>query len=200
MCGRFFIDADTEFLFNYFNIHMKYKPNINAEKTTIYPTDPATVLISHAGERRAGMMKWGFVLPGKTTPLINSRAERLLEKSFYRESYEKRRCIIPATGFYEWSADKIQHTITSNVTPLLGLAGIYTKVVSASGQIEWRFSIITKEADEPLQSIHSRMPLIIEENVIDYWLDIKTPLMALQSVLEKQNKDLLVRVTNTTMR
>ena len=196
MCGRYFIDADTEFLFNYFNINLKYKPNMDAGKTIILPTDRAPVVIARDGERRAGMMKWGFVLPGKSAPLINSRVESLLEKPFYRESFENRRCILPATGFYEWSADKIQHTITSVTDPLLSLAGIYTKAVTATGQVEWRFSIITQEATDQLKPVHSRMPLIIEPNALEYWLDPQRPLNELQPFLKVHQMALNVQLTN----
>ena len=169
MCGRFFIDADTDFLLNYFHIHPKVKSQIHLEKKVVFPADQAPVIIFHGDEYRMGMMKWGLPLNGKSSPLINSRIESVLEKPFYREAIEKRRCIIPVSGFFEWSEQKIQHTITSDQA-VFGLAGIYQKTQTASGETEWCFSVLTKEANAVISPIHSRMPLTLSPEAHALWL------------------------------
>lgn len=174
MCGRFYLDADAEFLLNYFKI--KYEPKIIVPQAIIFPTQETPIVIQSKGERRIGMMQWGFKLPGTGKPIINSRSETVGVKPLFKEPFERRRCIVPANGFFEWSEyakekKKPQYTVELPNQPIMCMAGIYTKQKDESGEETWRFSIVTREANASMETIHPRMPLILEENDIDLWLN-----------------------------
>lgn len=187
MCGRFYLDADAEFLLNYYRI--QYEPRVIVEHPIIYPTQNSPVIIDSNGERRIGMMQWGFKIPGASKPIINSRAESIHEKRLFKEAYEKRRCIVPASGFFEWSdltqqKPKPKYQVTVKDEPLMSMAGIYTKSVAEDGQISWLFTIVTREANEDMKVIHPRMPLILGNDALSAWLDIKTPLSQIDELLK----------------
>ena len=180
MCGRFYLDADTEFLLNYY--HMKYEPKVITDKQIFYPSQEAPVIIEVANERRIGLMKWGF---GSQKPIFNSRAETIHSKVTFKEAYEKRRCIIPATGFYEWSEHekKDRYKVEVPDQPLLHMAGIYTKVLREDGQVVWQFTVVTKEANADMRLIHHRMPLMLDASHLSTWMNSKTPIEKLNDLL-----------------
>ncbi len=187
MCGRFYLDADAEFLLNYFKI--LYEPKVSVESPLVFPSQTSPVIIESKGERRMGLMKWGFKLPNSTRPIINSRSETIHEKKMFKEAFEKRRCIIPASGFFEWSdytdeKPKPQYKISVPDQPIMCMAGIYTKVVGDEGQIDWVFSIVTRDANEGMSAIHPRMPLILSEPDLTRWLGQETRLSQLEMLLK----------------
>lgn len=186
MCGRFYLDADAEFLLNYFRI--QYEPKVIIEQPLIFPTQSSPVVIESKGDRRLGLMKWGFKLPNSARPIINSRSETIHEKKMFKEAFEKRRCIVPASGFFEWSdytdqRPKPQFKVSIPDQPIMCMAGIYTKSIDASGQMEWVFSIVTRDANEDMKAIHPRMPLMLGADEITSWLSQETQLPKLETLL-----------------
>ena len=186
MCGRFYLDADAEFLLNYFRI--QYEPKVIIEHPLIFPTQSSPVVIESKGDRRLGLMKWGFKLPNSARPIINSRSETIHEKKMFKEAFEKRRCIVPASGFFEWSdytdqKPKPQFKVSIPDQPIMCMAGIYTKSIDASGQMEWVFSIVTRDANEDMKAIHPRMPLMLGADEIASWLSQETQLPRLEALL-----------------
>ena len=186
MCGRFYLDADAEFLLNYFRI--QYEPKVIIEQPLIFPTQSSPVVIESKGDRRLGLMKWGFKLPNSARPIINSRSETIHEKKMFKEAFEKRRCIVPASGFFEWSdytdqKPKPQFKVSIPDQPIMCMAGIYTKSIDASGQMEWVFSIVTRDANEDMKAIHPRMPLMLGADEIASWLSQETQLPKLETLL-----------------
>lgn len=189
MCGRFYIDADAEFLLRYFKI--KYKPIVEINQRVVYPTQASTVVIDLKSERRIGSMIWGFRMPGTGKPIINARAESVSEKKLFREAFMKRRCLIPASGFYEWSMyedvkPKAQYDITATDVPIIGMAGIYEKQMDDMGQVKWVFSVVTREADEEMERIHPRMPLLIHPDDFDLWLKSTSDLDKVSDLLSSR--------------
>ena len=87
MCGRFYLDADAAFLMNYFKI--LYEPKVIVDNPLIFPTQSSPVIIESKGERRMGLMKWGFKLPNSTRPIINSRSETIHEKKMFKDKNKK---------------------------------------------------------------------------------------------------------------
>lgn len=173
MCGRFYIDADAEFLLNYFRI--RYEPKIRVDHPVVFPSQTSPIVIGTATERRIGPMAWGFKLKDLNRPIINARSETVMDKWLFKQAFEKRRCLIPASGFYEWSQyeavlPKPQFAISLTDSPLMGMAGIYQKQVDASGNEGWFFSVVTCDANEDMQKIHPRMPLLIHPDDFDLWL------------------------------
>lgn len=186
MCGRFYIDADAEFLLRYFKI--KYKPVFEIDQRVVYPTQRSPVVIDVSDEKRIGPMTWGFNLPGSNKPIINARSESIHEKVLFKESFMKRRCLIPASGFYEWSMydnikPKAQYDIAAIDEPLICMAGIYRKQIDDNGAVKWVFTVITREADDAMKKIHPRMPLLIKPNDFDLWLGGDTDLQTVRKLL-----------------
>ncbi|MCA0385909.1 MAG: SOS response-associated peptidase [Firmicutes bacterium] len=177
MCGRFYIDADAEFLLRYFRI--LYEPKVNVERPVVFPTQTSPVVIDYQGQRRIGPMEWGFKLPGQSKPIINSRAETVMEKRLFAEAFAKRRCIIPASGFFEWhqatnGGSKTPYKVALPDQPMMCMAGLYTKHIDEHSDVRWLFTIITREANDDMRVIHPRMPLMLDEEAMNLWLS-QTP-------------------------
>lgn len=131
----------------------------------IYPSRPAPVLLGAEDKAAAEAMRWGFPPYGGKGLLINARAETLLEKRTFRESARRRRCILPARHFYEWNQNREKAVCYQPGRPTLYLAGCYDQKEG-----ENRFVVITTQANETLQRVHGRMPLLLKEEELGDWL------------------------------
>ena len=142
----------------------------------VRPTDIVPVIApDRYGKRAVFPMKWGFTLPGSKQPLINARLETAPTKPTFKEAWDRRRCIIPASWYYEWSHYKTADGKTktgdkymiqpagSSVTRLCGLYRIEDNLPV--------FTRLTKDPTEELLKIHDRMPLILPEAVISDWIN-----------------------------
>jgi putative SOS response-associated peptidase YedK len=186
MCGRYTFSSIDQALIDRFDL--EELPGELQPRYNIGPGQPAAVIRKPAAEddvptpkRSLNLGIWGFQAPwGRTSKLlINSRVESIEEKPAFRESYAGRRCIVPADGWYEW--EKRGKTsqpwfIHSQSTGSLALAGIWSPA-SNSGQADsdlmiedFRFCIITSEADSRISFIHPRMPLILPAESWESWL------------------------------
>ncbi len=131
------------------------------------------------GPRVLELAKWGLIPfwakdPKKSKPLINARAETLLESKTFKRPFTKHRCIIPADSFYEWQraeGKKIPMRILLKGHGLFGLAGIYEDWHGPEGQTVRTCSIITVAANELVAPVHDRMPAILLKENEALWLD-----------------------------
>ena len=177
MCGRFVLETPLKATAEIFNAQMAESlvtvPNFN-----ICPSENISVLVSNSGKRKLGQMRWGFVphwckSVADGPLLFNARAETLAEKPAFRDACRKRRCLIPADGFYEWekkvgSKSKPFYVRRSDRQQMI-FAGIW----QFSGDSEHRTptcTIITVPASEQISGIHNRMPLIIDPSDWAGWL------------------------------
>ncbi len=112
-------------------------------------------------------MRWGFPLRGSDT-LFNARAENLMEKSIYR-GVVNNRCLIPATSFYEWDAEKRKYRFSLS-SGLFYMAGLWKAEKFADDSISCYFTIITTEPNSVVGSVHRRMPAIIPPGELERWL------------------------------
>lgn len=126
------------------------------------------------------LVRWGFipawakkVVPSK--PLINARSETVLEKSTFRNAIRRRRCLIPADGFYEWQGDvpgkKVPHFIHRPDDGLMAFAGIWEHWMGPDGSELETAAIITTSANALVATIHTRSPVIIHPEDFGRWLD-----------------------------
>ncbi len=134
------------------------------------------ILFVPLGSRSAALALWGFTSPYGSDLLINARAETIHEKPLFREAFRHRRCLVPADGWYEWSA-KQPHYIHRTDNALMAFAGIWQP-----GPIP-RMAIITQAAAPALAAIHHRMPAIIPPTQWDAWLDPSATTPALAAML-----------------
>jgi putative SOS response-associated peptidase YedK len=150
------------------------------------PGQAVAVVREHEGRRRLDALQWGLVpfwakdaTIGRR--LINARLDSLTEKSAFREAWTRRRCLIPASGFYEWSEPqggrKRPYFIrASGGEPLLALAGLWERWRAPSGERLETCVIVTTEATRELAPIHTRMPLLVPHAAHALWLDPRTGL------------------------
>lgn len=152
--------------------NLPFSPNYN-----ICPTDDLPVVVNDEG-RRLVAMRWGFVPQWYKTLndgplLINARANTLAEKPAFREACRTRRCLIPATGFYEWAkgADDARlpwYFERADKTPVV-FAGIWQSWDRGDAAL-MSCAIVTTEANGPVSSVHHRMPVIVEPADWSLWL------------------------------
>jgi putative SOS response-associated peptidase YedK len=131
----------------------------------VRPSEASAVICNHDNDLTAVSMRWGFSNPYKKGLIINARSETAREKNLFRDSIMTRRCIIPASGFYEWDRYKAKFRFTRPGDGLLLMAGFYREEQSIP-----RYTILTAEANESMRPVHDRMPVIIGKDEIRSWL------------------------------
>ena len=129
----------------------------------IFPGSSAPILIAEGRSIRAELFSWGF--PLEKSLLINARAETAAEKPMFRESVAARRCVIPATGFFEWDGEKRKFLFTFPDNTALYMAGLYTE---RDGKR--RYCILTTQANDSIREVHHRMPLVLSPRQMGAWL------------------------------
>ncbi len=177
MCGRFEIHSTIEILAKLFALDsatFDIRPNYN-----IAPSQNVTAVINDGQKNRLLSCRWGFV-PSWSKELktgftmINARAETVADNKTYKSSFESRRCLVIADGFYEWKKqDRIKiplyiHLKSGNP---MGLAGLYNLWISPEGEEICTCTIIVTDANELVAPVHDRMPVILDESCYSQWLD-----------------------------
>lgn len=152
-------------------------PNYNVAPTHYMP------VITSADKEHINIYRWGL-LPHwskdmkMSYKMINARIETVLEKNAYKKAIEKRRCIVPMDGFYEWKKEgkeKLPFRIETTDQDIFSVAGIWEKWISPEGNEVFTFSIITKKPTAIMKGIHDRMPAILEPYQEKLWLDEDIP-------------------------
>ena len=177
MCGRYYIEIDERELQDIVD-EVEKKSRESYEQLTIktsgeiFPTDTVPV---QTGMGRFQPMKWGFVgFDGK--PVINARSETALEKPMFQKPMREQRCLIPASGYYEWQKDGAKKIKYQLYIPnrLMYFAGCWRQ--EKNSQL-CTFVILTRPATGGVEVIHDRMPVIIPQNRIDDWLHVGSEAM-----------------------
>jgi len=179
MCGRFAITHIAGFWsrFAVIDYLAAFGPRFNIAPSQLVP------IIVSGSSNKAIMMKWGLVPfwakdPKIGNKMINARAETVSTKPAFRTSFKRKRCLVPATGFYEWKrtkAGKIPHYIHMKDDSYFAFAGLYDRWKDPEGNDLYTFTIITTEANTMMAKIHNRMPVILRTSDEDLWLS-KEPL------------------------
>lgn len=142
------------------------------KKGEIFPTETAATLCQTEGTPQAKPLRWGYIIQGSKSPLINARFESIFDKPFFSKNLIYKKCLIPANSFYEWETKgklKIKHTISIENKPFFYMCGLYAPF-TIGNKTDERFVIITKDANEKMRAIHNRMPLILPEDLKNAWL------------------------------
>lgn len=162
------------------------------------PSQNMLSIIKHDDAYRSGYLKWRFIPSYAKSEndgykYINARSETIHEKKTYKQSFEKRRCLLVVNGFYEWLRDKNKRPFLfhKDQMGLFTLAGIWQPQYRDDGTKEYGLSIVTTEANELMRPIHHRMPVIIQPEDADRWLDMDTPLEEVQKLLVPVAADFL---------
>ena len=177
MCGRYALHTQPEIVALLY--WLKYNPELKP-RYNIAPTQQAPVVrLNEKGETECVMMRWGLVPswakdPSMSARLINARAETVKEKPAFRAAYKKRRCLVPATGFYAWkqvAGRKQPYFVHPTDEPLFSFAGLWEHWFDAEEKRLETFTIVTTEANGFMRSLDERMPVIVERTDLEAWLD-----------------------------
>lgn len=194
MCGRFY--SDKEIAESILRMAGGTSREVNIPKTgDIYPSQQALILSGREPDFYAETMSWGFPRFDRKGLFINARAETAPEKKTFKEAVLHHRCIIPARHFYEWDRDKNKVAFRYEDKSPLFMAGFYRRFEEGE-----RFIIITTQANESMQPVHDRMPLILPENQLRDWIYdqeaalqmLAQPSPLLRSVREEAQQTLLI--------
>lgn len=184
MCGRFTQTAPWEKVKEEFAVESAGETALYKLRYNIAPTQIIPVIRQEsAGDRMLAQLKWGLIPSWAKDPdignrMINARAETLAEKPSFREAFARRRCLVPASGFYEWqktaSGTKQPFYFYLKEREVFGFAGLWEQWLDrGTGEVLETFTIITTAANEVLKPVHDRMPVIIKAENYAEWLDPK---------------------------
>ena len=183
MCGRYTQTSSWSELVHLYRITEGATPLNLGPRYNIAPTQDVAVVRAapNGGGRALARMRWGLVPSWAKdiaigARLINARAETVAEKPSFRDAYRRRRCLIPANGFYEWQKRpggvKQPYRITLEDQQPFAFAGLWERWERASDSKPVQScAIITTEANDLLRPIHGRMPVIVDAANYDAWLD-----------------------------
>ncbi len=164
MCGRYSITATDDELESEFGVAFAdHEPRFNVAPTQAAPV----VRLGSDGEHESLSIKWGFTpRQSPVAPLINARVETAAHRNSFRESFRHRRCLVPATGFYEWKSRGEPILFRRRTGDVFALAGLWT-----SERDDLKFTLLTGPAQDPVVDIHHRMPIILPVEARPAWLD-----------------------------
>jgi putative SOS response-associated peptidase YedK len=177
MCGRYVIistPAAIRACFGYAE-QPNFPPRYN-----VAPTQPIPIVRLHDGKRQFVLMRWGLIPawvkdPGTFPLLINARAESVVDKPAYRAAMRRRRCLVPADGFYEWrevgGRRQAYFVRRRNLGEPFAFAGLWETWSGPNGEQLDAAAIVTTDANRTLAAIHPRMPVILPPEAFDLWLD-----------------------------
>ena len=179
MCGRYFLQRDPAGLRSYFETQGD-TPN-HPPSWNVAPTQDSLVVRRDPkdGARHMGVLRWGLVPRWAkdatgAARLMNARADGIAEKPSFREAFAKRRCLVPADGFYEWRQEgerKQPYAVALASGEPMGMAGLWEGWQQPYGTWLRTYSIVTTDANEKQALVHHRMPVILPPELWPAWLD-----------------------------
>jgi len=189
MCGRFTLTASSSELATLFDLDNApaLPPRFN-----IAPTQPvAVVRLDAAGRRSFAIMRWGLIPSWAKdisigSSLINARSETAAEKPSFRAAFKRRRCLLPATGFFEWQKQgdrKQPHLIARKDGRAFAMAGLWEFWQGGDGSELETCTILTTTANALIRPVHDRMPVLLDPQDFADWLDPATPTDLLHHLL-----------------
>lgn len=176
MCGRFVLQTDLSRIIESFDIQEitgQYRPSNN-----IFPGQQIVAIVHDNKNRlvefKRGLIPWWSKDPSIGNRMINARAETIAEKPSFRQAFKKRRCLIVADGFYEWQKiGKVKKPLYFNLKSgaTFGFAGLHETWTSADKQEIHTCTIVTTAANQLIEPIHDRMPVIVPKDLEMKWID-----------------------------
>jgi putative SOS response-associated peptidase YedK len=178
MCGRYASSRRAAELASEFGVDEPPEEEL-APSWNVAPTDPVYAVLRRHERRVLRVVRWGLVpswakdVKGGAR-LINARSETLTHKPAFRAAYARRRCLVPADGYFEWQregARKVPWYLTSRSGRPLPMAGLYEVWRRPDGDLLWTCTVVTSDAADDTGQIHDRAPLLVAEADWDRWLD-----------------------------
>ncbi len=180
MCGRYTLHHDGEVLAEHFGVPFTATP----PRYNLAPTERVRFIFSNADEcRQVGSARWGLVphwsKTGTTeTPIFNARSETVLQKPAFRDAFVRSRCLVPASGWYEWQRGedgKQPYHLKLETGEPFAFAGLFDVWRGEEGARLVSCTVLTTAAPEELSWLHERMPVVMDYDSYDRWLDRSTP-------------------------
>ncbi len=176
MCGRYTITSAPEAIRALFRY--PEQPNF-PPRYNVAPTQPIPIVRSVEGKRQFALVRWGLLPSWVKDPktfalLVNARGESVTDKPAFRAAMKRRRCLIPADGFYEWKAvagRKQPFFVRLKSGAPMAFAGLWECWTGPNGEELETAAIVTTNANRTLSAIHSRMPVIVPPEGFDLWLN-----------------------------
>jgi putative SOS response-associated peptidase YedK len=176
MCGRFTLRASSKDITDFFGIDLPAGPD-PVPRYNIAPTQSVLIVQEGAGGRAAAWARWGLIPSWATDQkignrLANARGDTIASKPSFRSAYRKRRCLVPADGFYEWQAvgkKKQPYLFQLRTGGLFALAGLWENWRRDEVEV-LTFTLITTDANDVVRPVHDRMPVILQPNEYNRWL------------------------------
>jgi putative SOS response-associated peptidase YedK len=176
MCARYVITSPPNAiraLFGYDELP-NFPPRYN-----VAPTQPIPIVRLANGKREFALVRWGFIPawvkdPKKFSLIVNARGESVLEKPAFRNAMRRRRCLIPADGFYDWRDGVPRRPYfvrRADLTGPMAFAGLWETWTGPDGEEFDTAAIVTTRANATLSAVHDRMPVIVSPEAFDLWLD-----------------------------
>ena len=175
MCGRMVSVTTRADLVEWFQVRQVVGPDLGPS-WNVAPGRDLYVVATGGGGLRLGTMKWGLVPswsagPGSGPRPINARAESLLDKPAFAEAAARRRCIVPADGFYEWDADRLPHHLSDPGGAPLAFAALWDRWTSPEGEPLLTVAVVTTAANPDVAPLHDRMPALLGRSAWAGWLE-----------------------------
>ena len=178
MCGRYASSRGAEYLVDHFDVDEPPEEAL-PPSWNVAPTDPVHVVAVRHDRRRLAVARWGLVPSWKkdtkgAARLINARRETVTTTPAFRAAFARRRCLVPADGYYEWKTEGGQKQpwyLTSRDGTPLAMAGLYEVRKDDDGAVLWTCTVITTSAPDELGEIHDRTPLLVPREDWSRWLD-----------------------------
>jgi putative SOS response-associated peptidase YedK len=179
MCGRYAATLPPDMLVELFKVlnRLDFPPRYN-----IAPTQPVVAVLEEHGRRVMKLVRWGFVPAWVKDPrafplLINARAETMADKPAFRDATKHGRCILPASGYFEWRTEpggaRQPYYVTMADGGPMALAGLSATWVGPEGEEVDTVATITVPANPELAVIHDRMPVILPSAAAEDWLNVR---------------------------
>jgi len=185
LCGRYTLSVPLSNLVDSFDVQppdFEYPPRFN-----IAPTQDAPVIAQDQAGRRMGLLRWGLIPSWAKDPaigsrMINARSETVAEKPAFQRAFRRRRCLVPADGFFEWKREAGEGATKGPKTPYwihraarepFVMAGLWETWDPGETAPVYTFTVLTTEAVPSIREIHPRMPVILPASAHDRWLDPK---------------------------
>lgn len=189
MCGRFVASSPVDLLVDLFDVD-EVRLDDDAPSWNVAPTDAVRAVVERDGVRTLESRRWGLVphwaaSEADASKRINARAETIHETPAFRDAFARRRCLIPADGFYEWSSGK-PYLVRPRDGGVIAFAA-----VRATFESRRSCAIVTTGASRSLASLHDRMPVILEKGDWAAWLSANGDPGLLRSLMVSARDDLL---------
>ena len=180
MCGRYGLYTDLAELVEILGFELPMPMEVYNPRWNIAPTTDVLTIIDAGGVREGTMMRWGFIPSWAKPesaygrPMFNARSETVAERPMFRNSFRQHRCLVPANGFFEWRREetgcKTPMWIFDAEKAVIVFAAIWSTWQGPDGVVE-SCAILTTSTNSLMSPIHDRMPVILDRELADVWLD-----------------------------